>query len=334
MSEPQQFLIYQSEDGQVRLQALLEDETLWLTQQQLAVLFQTTQQNISLHIQNIYDEGELSIEATHKKSLWVRQEGNRQVRRELDSYNLDMVISVGYRVKSLIATRFRIWATRQLKEYIIKGFVLDDERLKNPGKGRDYFDELTRRLQDIRTSERRFYQKITDIYATSVDYDARHPLTQEFFATVQNKVHYAIHGQTAAELIAARADSSEPNMGLTTWEGARIRKSDVGVAKNYLNEDELRALNNLAEQYLIFAEGQAARRIAMTMRDWITKLEGFLMLNDREILQGAGKMSADLAKAHAEQEFDKFRVLDDQRFESDFDRMVKQLPARKPGKDE
>jgi hypothetical protein len=241
-----------------------------------------------------------------------------------------MVLALGFRVRSPVAVRFRQWANDKLKEYIVKGFVLDDARLKNPGKGRDYFDELTRRLQDIRTSERRFYQKITDIYATSVDYDARHPLTQTFFATVQNKVHFAIHGQTAAELITSRADSSQPNMGLTTWDGARIRKADVSIAKNYLNEDELRALNNLAEQYLIFAEGQATRRIAMTMQDWITKLEGFLTLNDREILQGAGKVSADLAKVHAEQEFDKFRVLDDQRFESDFDQMVKRLPAKKP----
>ena len=248
----------------------------------------------------------------------------------MEHYNLDMVLALGFRVRSPVAVRFRQWANDKLKEYLVKGFVLDDERLKTPGKGRDYFDELTRRLQDIRTSERRFYQKITDIYATSVDYDASHPLTQEFFATVQNKVHYAIHGQTAAELIAARASSSQPNMGLTTWEGARIRKADVGVAKNYLNEKELRALNNLAEQYLIFADGQAARRIAMSMQDWISKLEGFLTLNDREILQGTGRISAQLAKTRAEHEFDKFRVLDDQRFESDFDRMVKQLPDKKP----
>jgi hypothetical protein len=225
--------------------------------------------------------------------------------------------------------RFRQWASAQLKEFIIKGFALDDERLKNPGKGRDYFDELTRRLQDIRTSERRFYQKITDIYATSVDYDPAASLTQDFFATVQNKVHYAIHGHTAAELIVKRADSSLPNMGLTTWDGARIRKSDASVAKNYLTEDELRALNNLAEQYLVFAEGQAARRVAMTMRDWITKLEGFLTLNDREILQDAGSVSAQLAKTHAEGEFSKFRVLDDARFESDFDKMVNALPSAK-----
>jgi hypothetical protein len=240
-----------------------------------------------------------------------------------------MVLALGYRVRSQAGARFRQWASDKLKEYIIKGFVLDDERLKNPGKGRDYFDELTKRLQDIRTSERRFYQKITDIYATSIDYDPNHPLTQEFFATVQNKVHYAIHGQTAAELIQSRADSSQPNMGLTNWEGSRIRKSDIGVAKNYLNEYELRALNNLAEQYLVFAEGQATRRISMTMKDWITKLEGFLTLNDREILRDAGKVSAQIAKSHVEQEFAKFRVIDDRKYESDFDRIVKLVPSKK-----
>lgn len=243
-----------------------------------------------------------------------------------------MVLALGFRVRSQAGVRFRQWANAQLKEFIIKGFVLDDERLKNPGKGRDYFDELTQRLQDIRTSERRFYQKITDIYATSVDYNPQAAITQEFFATVQNKVHYAIHGHTAAELIKQRADSSQPNMGLTNWNGARIRKSDVSVAKNYLTEEELRALNNLAEQYLVFAEGQAARRIAMTMQDWVTKLEGFLTLNDREILRGAGRISADLAKNHAEQEFTKFRTLENASLESDFDKMVKSLPAPRKGK--
>ena len=327
MDKPQQFLIYQSEDGSTRIDVMLEAETIWLNQKQLTELFGKAKGTISEHIKHIFEDGELDESAVVRFFRTTAADGQQY---EVAHYNLDMVLALGFRVRSPVAVRFRQWASDKLKEYIVKGFVLDDERLKNPGKGRDYFDELTRRLQDIRTSERRFYQKITDIYATSVDYDARHPLTQTLFATVQNKVHYAIHGQTAAELIATRADSRQPNMGLTTWEGARIRKADVSIAKNYLNEEELRALNNLAEQYLIFAEGQAARRIAMTMQDWITKLEGFLTLNDREILQGAGKVSADLAKAHAEQEFDKFRVLDDHRFESDFDQMVKQLPAMKP----
>jgi hypothetical protein len=334
MTEPQQFLIYRSEDGSTRIDVMLEAETLWLNQKQLTELFGKAKGTVSEHIKHIFEDGELSPAATVRLFRTVQPEGGRDVTREVEHYNLDMVLALGFRVRSPLGVRFRQWANDKLKEYIVKGFVLDDARLKNPGKGRDYFDELARRLQDIRTSERRFYQKITDIYATSVDYDASHALTQEFFATVQNKVHYAIHGQTAAELIAARADSSQPNMGLSTWEGARIRKADVSVAKNYLNEEELRALNNLAEQYLIFAEGQAARRIVMTMQDWISKLEGFLTLNDREILRGAGKMSAELAKSHAEQEFGKFRVLDDQRFESDFDRMaVTQLSAFAPAAD-
>lgn len=323
-----EFLIYQSEDGRTQINVMLEAETVWLNQKQLTELFGKAKGTISEHIKHIFEDGELDETAVVRFFRTTAADGKQY---DVAHYNLDMVLALGYRVRSPVAVRFRQWASDKLKEYIIKGFVLDDQRLKNPGKGRDYFDELTRRLQDIRTSERRFYQKITDIYATSVDYDPKHPLTQEFFATVQNKVHYAIHGQTAAELILSRADSHQPNMGLNTWEGVRIRKSDVGIAKNYLNEDELRALNNLAEQYLVFAEGQAERRIAMTMQNWITKLEGFLTLNDREILQGAGKVSAQLAKAHAEQEFDKFRVVEDRQLESDFDRMVKQLP--KPGKD-
>jgi hypothetical protein len=320
------FLIYRSEDGRTKIDVMFEGETLWLSQKQLAELFGKAKGTISEHIKHIFEDGELDESSVVRFFRTTATDGKQY---EVAHYNLDMVLSLGYRVRSQVGVRFRQWASDKLKEYIIKGFALDDERLKNPGRGRDYFDELTKRLQDIRTSERRFYQKITDIYATSIDYDPKAPLTQEFFATVQNKVHYAIHGQTAAELIHTRADSGQPNMGLKTWEGARIRKSDVGVAKNYLTEEELRALNNLAEQYLIFAEGQAERRIAMSMRDWITKLEGFLTLNDREILKDAGKVSAQIAKAHAEQEFAKFRVIDDQHYESDFDRMVKHLPSPK-----
>jgi len=325
MSESPQFLIYQSEDGTTRVDVRLQEQSLWLSQKQLTELFGKAKGTISEHIKHIFEDAELEPGAVVRLFRTTAVDGKQY---GVEHYNLDMVLALGFRVRSPVAVRFRQWAADKLKEYIAKGFVLDDQRLKNPGKGIDYFDELTRRLQDIRTSERRFYQKITDIYATSVDYDPAAPVTQMFFATVQNKVHFAIHGQTAAELIATRADSSAPNMGLTNWDGARIRKTDVSIAKNYLDVDELLALNNLAEQYLIFAEGQAMRRVAMTMVDWITKLEGFLNLNDREILQGAGKVSAQLAKAHAEHEFDKFRVLDDQHFESDFDRMVKQLPAK------
>jgi hypothetical protein len=332
MSTPQQFLIYQSEDGSTRIDVLLEAETLWLSQKQLTELFGKAKGTISEHIKHILEDGEQDENSVVRLFRTTAADGKQY---EVAHYNLDMVLALGFRVRSPVGVRFRRWANDKLKEFIVKGFVLDDARLKNPGgqgTGQDYFDELTRRLQDIRTSERRFYQKITDIYATSVDYDNNDALTQAFFATVQNKVHYAVHGQTAAELIAARADSNQPNMGLTNWQGTRIRKPDVSVAKNYLSEDELRALNNLAEQYLIFAEGQALRRVAMTMQDWITKLEGFLTLNDREILQGAGTVSAQLAKSQAEEEFDKFRAVDDLRFESDFDQMLKQLPAKPPGK--
>lgn len=238
-----EFQLYQTEDGHTRIVCLFENETLWLSQANLADLFQTTPQNITLHLKAIYAEGELSESATCKEYLQVRTEGKREVQRQVKHYSLEAILAVGYRVRSHRGTQFRRWATERLGEYLIKGFTLDDHRLKNPSKAGsglpDYFDEMTKRLQDIRTSERRFYQKITDIYATSIDYDAKHPLTQEFFATVQNKVHYAIHGKTAAEMIQSRADSNQPNMGLTTWEGARARKADVGVAKNYLTEDRL-----------------------------------------------------------------------------------------------
>ncbi|MDY0190324.1 MAG: virulence RhuM family protein [Desulfuromonas sp.] len=323
-----QFLVYQTENGTLKLDVRFEDESVWLTQQLMAELFQTTKQNISLHIQNIYEEGELSPEATVKKYLTVRTEGKREVQRQLDYYNLDMIISVGYRVKSHVATRFRIWATQQLTEFIRKGFLLDDERLKNPDLPFDYFEELERRIQDIRTSERRFYQKITDIYATSIDYDPTQDISIEFFKTVQNKMHWAITGQTAAEIIHARADAEKLNMGLTNYRGAKVRKQDVVVAKNYLNEDELAALNNLVEQYLIFAQGQAMRRIPMYMSDWIKKLDSFMTLNDRDILTHAGKISHEMAKQLAEAEYKRFhtsRLTTSSKELSDFDKAVKQI---------
>lgn len=248
----------------------------------------------------------------------------------VDFYNLDMIISVGYRVKSHVATRFRIWATERLKEYIVKGFTMDDERLKNPDQPFDYFEELTRRIQDIRTSERRFYQKITDIYATSIDYDPTLEISIDFFKTVQNKMHWAITGQTAAEIIYSRADSDKPKMGLTNYRGAKVRKHDVIIAKNYLNEDELAALNNLVEQYLIFAQGQAMRRVPMYMKDWITKLESFLTINDRKILKDAGRISHEMAKQLAEGEYDKFhakRLSGSKNKLSDFEIAVKQLES-------
>jgi len=303
---PSQFIIYQTEDGETKLDVRFQNETVWLTQKLISELFLTTPENILMHLKNIYQEDELDEKATTKDFLVVRQEGSREVKRKLKHYNLDAIISVGYRVKSHTATRFRQWATRQLREYIVKGFVLDDERLKNPDQPFDYFEELTRRIQDIRTSEKRFYQKITDIYATSVDYDPTQQGSIDFFKAVQNKVHWAITGKTAAEIIKSRANSNESNMGLTNWRGSKVRKQDVVNAKNYLHEDELLALNNLVEQYLIFAEGQAMRRIAMNMTDWIKKLDGFLTLNDRNILDHAGKVSHQLAKQLAEQEYEKF----------------------------
>ncbi len=330
-----QFLVYEAEDGRIKIDVRLADETVWLSQALIAELFQTSVPNISMHIRNVYEEGELQSEATIKKFLTVRQEGSRAVRRQLDYYNLDVIISVGYRVKSHVATRFRIWATQRLKEYIVKGFTLDDERLKNPQQPFDYFEELTRRIQDIRTSERRFYQKITDIYATSIDYDPTLDVSLAFFKTVQNKMHWAITGQTAAEIVHARADAEKPNMGLTSWRGAKVRKQDVGIAKNYLVEDELRALNNLAEQYLIFAEGQAMRRIAMHMSDWIKKLDAFLNINDRDILTHAGKISHEMAQQRAEGEYEQYhqRQIEEQtRVGSDFDQMTKQLTDGKRGK--
>lgn len=306
LEQKSQIIIYQTEDGHTKIDVRLENETVWLSQKHMADLFQSSKQNISHHISSIFDEGELYPEATVKNYLTVQTEGTRNVTREIEYYNLDMIISVGYRVKSHVATRFRQWATQHIREYIIKGFVMDDERLKNPDQPFDYFEELVRRIQDIRTSEKRFYRKITDIYATSVDYDPTLDISIQFFTTVQNKLHWAITGQTAAEIIKSRADNTKPNMGLTNWRATRPRKQDVTIAKNYMTEEELSALNNLVEQYLVFAEGQAMRRIPMTMADWVKKLDGFLSLNDREILSHAGKVSHELAKQIAEREYDVF----------------------------
>ncbi len=330
MENNSQIIIYQTENGETKLDVRLENETVWLTQKLMAELFQTTPQNITIHLKNIFDEGELSESATCKDFLQVRKEGERTVERNQKFYNLDAIISVGYRIKSTVATRFRQWATQHIKEYIVKGFVMDDERLKNPNQPFDYFEELLRRIQDIRTSERRFYQKITDIYATSVDYDPTLETSILFFQTVQNKMHWAITGKTAAEIVSERANSKKPNMGLTSWMGTKPRKQDVAIAKNYLNEDELSALNNLAEQYLIFAAGQAMRRIPMYMKDWIEKLHGFLTLNDREILKHAGKISHQLAIDKAEKEYEKFNQAQINTYESDFDKEVKKIEAAMP----
>ena len=324
-----QILIYQTEAGQTKIEVRLEGETLWLNQAALARLYQTTKQNISLHIKNIYEEGELDEDSVVKEYLTTAADGKNYKTKH---YNLDMIISVGYRIKSGIATRFRQWATQRLREYIIKGFVLDDERLKNPDQPFDYFDELLRRIQEIRTSERRFYQKITDIYSTSVDYDPTSEISLTFFKTVQNKLHWAITGMTAAEIIHQHASSGKPNMGLTSFRGEKLRKGDVVIAKNYLAENELRVLNNLVEQYLVFAEGQAMRRRPMYVKDWIDKLNGFLSLNDRDILENAGRISHEMARQLAEGEYEKFdrrRIASRDQQDSDFDKTVKMIEQRK-----
>jgi hypothetical protein len=325
------FLMYKSESGSVKIEILVKDETVWLTQPKIAQLFGVDRSVVTKHLKNIFDEGELKKEATSAKFAQVQIEGEREVSRNIEFYNLDAILSVGYRVNSKQATQFRIWANGVLKEYLIKGFAMDDERLKNPQHifGKDYFEEQLARIRDIRSSERRFYQKITDIYAQcSSDYDANDAITKEFFATVQNKLHWAITGQTAAELIAQRADSSKPNMGLTSWKnapGGKIRKPDVVIAKNYLNEKELDGLNRIVSMYLDYAENQARKMVMMTMKDWIQKLDAFLQFNEEAILKNKGNISHEIAKALAEEEFEKFRIAQDRIMESDFDREVKKL---------
>jgi hypothetical protein len=307
-------ILYQTEDGQTRIQCRFEEETLWLTQSQLAELFQTTPQNITLHLKAIYQEGELAETATCKDYLQVRSEGQRSVSRQLKHYNLSAILAVGFRVRSHRGTQFRQWTTARLEEYLVKGFTMDDERLKNPpGPGQtDYFDELLARIRDIRSSERRFYQKVLDIYATSVDYTPNAQASQQFFATVQNKMHWATHGHTAAEIVHARADASQPFMGLqTTRAGGLVRKDDVAVAKNYLTEDELQVLNRIVNFYIEFAELQALDRRPMTMVQWITKLDDFLKISDRALLSHAGKISAEAAKTKAELEYTRYRTLQD-----------------------
>jgi hypothetical protein len=301
-----EIILYQTEDGKTRLQVRLENETVWLTQADMAQLFQTTPQNITLHLKNIYHEGELDEAATCKDFLQVQTEGSRQIRRSRRFYNLDAIISVGYRIKSHIATRFRQWATQRLREYIIKGFTLDDERLKQAGGG-NYFDELLARIRDIRSSEKVFWRKVLDIYATSIDYDPDTDLSREFFAVVQNKMHWAAHGRTAAEVIAARADAAKPNMGLTSWTGVRPKQADSEIAKNYLTVKELDTLNRIVTIYLDFAELQALSRKPMYMKDWISKLDEFLKVSERDILTYAGKVSHEMAIEKARAEYEKFR---------------------------
>jgi hypothetical protein len=326
-----EIILYRTEDGRTRVQCRFENETLWLTQAQIAELFQTTPQNVTLHLKAIFAEGELVESATCKDYLQVRLEGGREVSRKLRHYRLEAILAVGFRVRSHRGTQFRQWATARLGEYLVKGFTMDDERLKNPpGKGqKDYFDELLERIRDIRSSERRFYQKVLDIYATSVDYTPDAETSQRFFAAVQNKMHWATHGHTAAEVIAERADAAKPFMGLqSTRPGGIVRKDDVGIAKNYLTEDELQVLNRIVNLYIEYAELQALERKAMTMQDWITKLDDFLKISGRKLLDHAGKISAESARAKAELEYARYRALLDaqpQRVDAEFEHAAKEL---------
>jgi hypothetical protein len=321
-------LLYKTPNGEVRIEINLQNETIWLTQQKIADLFKVERSVITKHLKNIFEEGELLKESVCAIFAHTASDGKQY---DTQFYNLDAILSVGYRVNSSQATQFRIWASQILKEYLIKGFAMDDERLKNPQNifGKDYFDEQLARIRDIRSSERRFYQKVTDIYSQcSSDYDENESITKTFFATVQNKLHWAITGQTAAELIASRVDSSKENMGLTTWKNApkgSIRKTDVGTAKNYLNEKELDALNRIVTMYLDYAENQAYKGAVMYMKDWVQKLDAFLQFNEEAILKDKGKVSHEVATELAEKEFEKFRVIQDKQFESDFDRVVKKM---------
>ncbi len=332
MNETANILFYTTPTNAIKLEVHFEGETFWLTQKKMAELFGVQPPAINKHISNILLEGELSQSTLSKKEI-VQQEGSRAVQRNLTFYNLDMIIAVGYRVNSNQATQFRIWATQTLKDFIIKGFVLDDERLKNGTHfGKDYFDELLAKIREIRASERRFYQKITDIYAQcSSDYLANSPTTQTFFKTVQNKLEFAITGMTAPEIIHNRVNANEPNMGLQTWKNApdgKILKTDIGIAKNYLTETELKQLDRIVSMYLDFAENQAERQVPMTMKDWAGKLDAFLAFNGYELLQNSGTVQSAVAKRLAESHYENFRVEQDRCFESDFDKTLQKLSKK------
>lgn len=344
-SSAAEYLSYVASVGDQPLSVELryEDENIWLTQKLMAELYGVTVPDINQHLKTIYDDRELIREATVKKFLIVQQEGGRMVNRQIDHYNLQTIIAVGFKINNERAVQFRKWANNIVKEYTIKGWVMDDVRLKEGGFLTDkYFDAQLERIREIRMSERKFYQKITDIYATSLDYDPQAPATIRFYATVQNKLHYAIHGHTAAELIMERADAEKEHMGLTTWEDApmgKVRKSDVTIAKNYLSESELAQLSRMVSAYLDLAESMALRHIPMTMEDWETRLNGFLTLLDRDVLADAGKVSAEMAKIHAETEWEKYRIIQDRLYQSDFDRFLlleeesSQISNRLPNKD-
>ena len=329
-----EFLLYQTEDGQTRIECQFAGESIWLSQALMAELFQLTVPTINEHLKNLYEEGEIEPDPTIRKFRIVRQEGSRQVARQIDHYSLDAILAVGYRVRSHRGTQFRIWATERLREYVVKGFVMDDARLKQAGGGQ-YFEELLARIRDIRSSERVFWRKLLDIYATSIDYDPAVEASTLFFKTVQNKMHWAAHGHTAAEIVHRRTDASQPNMGLTSWSGDKPRKTDVSIAKNYLQADEIEALNRIVTAYLEFAELQALNRNPMTMTDWIAKLDDFLKLSDRDILSHAGKIPHEQAKEKAEAEYGLYQQQQaalpqpvDEHFDQSLDEL-KQIEKRK-----
>ena len=326
MENKNEILIYEDKDGLTRVDVKFIDEDVWLTKYQLADIYKTTRQNIEQHINNIYEDNELP-NSTCKKFLQVQKEGNREVKRNIDHYNLDMIIALGYRVQSEVAVRFRIWATKRLHEFIQKGFTMDDERLKQSGNR--YFKELLQRIRDIRSSERNFYQQVTDIYATSIDYDPRSELTKNFFATVQNKLHYAVHEQTAAELIYNRVDNEKPYVGMTNFKGNYVTVDDVKIAKNYLSEIELQRLNLLVSQFLDFAELQALEQRTMKMSDWVEELDNQILLNRKKILEGNGKISHEEAINKAKKEFEIYREREMKELQSDFDLLMKSLPNNK-----
>jgi len=328
LEETVDFLFYTADDGTTNIQVVSDGETVWATQQGMAEIFGIDKSGVSRHLKNIFEEGELIKDSVVAKNATTGRDGKTYV---IEFYNLDAIISVGYRVNSNKATLFRIWASKILKEYLIKGFAMDDERLKQ-GKnmfGKDYFDELIERIREIRASERRFYQKITDIYATAVDYDSKAQISKTFFATVQNKLEYAITHHTASEIIKLRASSKKPKMGLTSWKnektGGKILKSDIGVAKNYLNHDEISELNRIVTMYLDYAENQANRGKLMSMQNWVSKLDAFLTFNEYDILKDSGRIRASVAKKFAEKEYEKFRVIQDREYKSDFDKMVEKV---------
>lgn len=332
-----EFLVFTKQSGENTIEVRVEDETVWLSQKLIAVLFEVEVNTINYHIKEIYKTQEQSESATIRNFRIVQNEGKRQVERDVEFYNLDMIISVGYRVNSERAVQFRQWATNVLRDFAIRGYVLDKERLKNGSfLNQEYFNNLLAEIREIRASERQFYQKITDIYATALDYDVESETTRTFFATVQNKLHYAIHGQTAAELIVSRANAEKEHMGLNTWKNApegKIIKTDVVIAKNYLKEKEIRSLDRFVTMYLDYAEDQAEMGIPMTMKDWAHKLNAFLKFNQREVLDNPGKVTAEIAKAFAESEFEKYRIIQDRLFESDFDKLIKKLNEKKNQKD-